>query len=464
MLYRKHNLLSFAPVLLIGALACTSKEDSPASTDNSEASSDNQAPVSDAGTDQTVSADAPVLLDGSASFDVDGDALTYGWSFGRVPDGSSMTEASFSINNSSNPTSSFLPDVSGTFIVSLIVTDTEGNVSEASTALITVEAGALPVADAGADVSTVEGVEVSLDGSGSYDVLNRDLDYMWSFSSTPAASTLTDFTATSGATATFTPDAAGTYLVSLIVNNGVVDSEPDIVTVDVAYANPEAPVAVAGDDISDAEDCTAIPLNGSASYDPNGSDLTYLWAVQSKPSNSMAGASNFQNPNGQATTFFPDEAGDYLISLSVNDGDSWSTPDLIQISTIERAVNVPPTVNLGNPPTLDGGNGECTLSGYEYTCDACEDVMTEIGNEAVITDADGDPVTVEWIVLNGDAVIDDPYALVSTMTLSNAEPLEPNVCEANDFEFQLRATDCPGEETVESVIYTVSCCGIEVAQ
>ena len=90
--------------------------------------------------------------------------------------------------------------------------------------------------------------------------------------------------------------------------------------------------------------------------------------------------------------------------------------------------------------------------------------MTEIGNEAVITDADGDPVTVEWIVLNGDAVIDDPYALVSTMTLSNAEPLEPNVCEANDFEFQLRATDCPGEETVESVIYTVSCCGIEVAQ
>ena len=90
---------------------------------------------------------------------------------------------------------------------------------------------------------------------------------------------------------------------TLIVNNGVVDSEPDIVTVDVAFANPEAPVAVAGDDIIDVEDCTAIPLNGSASYDPNGSDLTYLWAVQSKPSNSTAGPDSFQNPTSQATTF-----------------------------------------------------------------------------------------------------------------------------------------------------------------
>ena len=460
----KRKILSIVPVIFIGTFACTSKDSIEMSTESSDTSTDNQVPISDAGTDQTVSADAPVLVDGSASFDIDGDALTYGWSFGRVPEGSALTEASFSINDSSNPTSSFLPDVSGTFIVSLVVTDSEGNVSEASTALITVEPGALPVANAGADQSSIEGEEVTLDGSGSYDVLNRDLDYDWSFSSIPASSTLSGIANASGSSATFIPDVAGSYLVTLIVNNGVVDSEPDIVTVDVAFANPEAPVAVAGDDIIDVEDCTAIPLNGSASYDPNGSDLTYLWAVQSKPSNSTAGPDSFQNPTSQATTFFPDEAGEYLVSLSVNDGDSWSTPDLIQITTVERAINVPPTVNLGNPPTLDGGNGECTLSGYEFTCDACQDVVSEIGNEAVINDADGDPVSVEWVVVNGDAVIDDINALVSTVTLSNAEPLEPNVCEANDFEFQLRAVDCPGEETVENVIYTVSCCGIEAAQ
>lgn len=455
---------ALAPFLFFGILACGGKETETTETSTTGEVSDNQAPVADAGTDQTVSADAPVVVDGSSSFDIDGDALSYAWSFGRVPEGSTLSETSFSVNNSSNPISSFLPDVGGTFIVSLIVTDSVGNASEESTALITVEAGALPIANAGPDISSTEGVEVSLDGSNSYDVLNRALSYNWTFSSVPATSTLSTVNNATAANASFTPDVAGTYLVSLVVNNGVVDSEPDIVNVNVAYANPEAPIADAGDDVNDVEDCTAIPLNGSASYDPNGGNLAYLWAVQSKPSDSSAGAASFQNPTAPITTFFPDAAGEYLISLSVNDGDTWSTPDLIQITTIEREVNVPPTVNPGNPPTVDGGNGECTLSGYEYTCDACDDVTVSLGADAVINDVDGDPVWVEWSVISGDAQIADENSLVTTVTLSNAEPVEPNVCEANDYEIQLRVVDCPGDETVDSVIYTVSCCGIEVAQ
>jgi hypothetical protein len=448
-------------IVLSGMLACGGKETTPTTDANGD---DNQVPVADAGTDQTVSADAPVLIDGGSSFDPEGDALTYSWSFGRTPEGSSLTGEAFSINNSSNPSSGFLPDVSGTFIVSLLVTDATGNISEEDTALIIVEAGVLPVANAGIDISTTEGMLVTLDGSGSYDVLNRDLSYDWIFSGVPSSSTLTALSNPTTVEPSFTPDVAGVYMVSLTVNNGVVDSEADIATVSVSYADPEAPIADAGDDIVGIEDCTAIPLNGSNSYDPNGGTLTYLWAVQSTPSDSSASAANFQDPAGQNTTFFPDVAGEYLISLSVYDGDSWSTPDLIMVTAEERETNVPPTVNPGNPSTVDGGNGDCTLSGYTYTCDACEDITVPLGADAVINDVDGDPVEVEWIVISGDAIIEDPSLLSTNITLTNAAPLEPNICEPTDYELQLRAIDCPGDETLDTVVYTVSCCGIEVAQ
>lgn len=451
----------YSTMALILLMACGGSKDA---TTETETTDDNLPPVADAGTDQTVSADAPVVIDGGSSFDPEGESLTFQWALSRVPDGSSLTEEAFTINNSPNPSSSFLPDVAGTFIVSLTVKDASGNSSISDTSLITVEAGELPVANAGQDISTTEGMLITLDGSGSYDVLGRDLSYQWDFAATPQSSSITVLSDPTTSEPSFNPDVAGVYLVSLIVNNGVVDSEPDIASINVAYANPEAPIADAGDDITGVEDCSAIPLNGSSSVDPNGAELTYLWAVQSKPSQSNADASSFQNPTQAVTTFLPDEAGDYLISLSVNDGDVWSTPDIIIVSAIERSSNVPPTVNAGNPVTVDGGNGECTLNGYTYTCDSCEDISVPLGADAVVSDVDGDEMEYEWVLTSGNGVIEDPFSLSTNITLEDAEPLEPTLCEPTEYEIQLRAIDCPGDESFDSVIYTVSCCGLAVSQ
>ena len=78
-----------------------------------------------------------------------------------------------------------------------------------------------------------------------------------------------------------------------------------------------------------------------------------------------------------------------------------------------------------------------------------------------MVDADGDPITTEWSVVSGDASISDPSSLQTAVILENAAPTEPNACENNEYELLLTATDCPGEQSSNSVILTVTCCGTE---
>lgn len=91
-------------------------------------------PVADAGGDQTItlaSASAAVL-DGSGSFDLQGDPLTYTWSFQAIPATSAAT-----LSGTNATFASFTPDVTGNYVVQLIVSDGV-NTSTADVVVITV--------------------------------------------------------------------------------------------------------------------------------------------------------------------------------------------------------------------------------------------------------------------------------------------------------------------------------------
>ncbi len=87
-----------------------------------------------------------------------------------------------------------------------------------------------PAANAGPDQNVTTGSLVTLDGSGSSDADGNILTYSWSFTSVPTGSgaSLSDATV---ANPTFTADVDGSYVLSLTVNDGTVDSATDTVLI-----------------------------------------------------------------------------------------------------------------------------------------------------------------------------------------------------------------------------------------
>lgn len=346
----------------------------------------NSAPVADAGDDQSTYVSNTVTLDGSGSSDVDGDTLAYSWTFASKPENSAAT-----LINATSVSPTFTADKFGTYVISLTVNDGTVN-SVADTVTITTSNSA-PVANAGPDQSPYVTETVTLNGAGSSDVDGDLLTYTWAFTAKPQDSNaeLNDVHAVNP---TFTVDKAGTYVVSLIVNDGTVDSQAETVTISTLNS---APVAVAGPDQSPHVTGT-VTLDGSGSTDVDGDLLTYTWAFTSKPDGSTATLSDTAVVN---PSFTVDKAGTYVVSLIVNDGTVDSQADTVTISTLNSA------------PMADAGADQSPH-------------VTEVVtlNGAGSTDVDGDLLTYMWAFTarpqDSNAELSDVHAVNPTFTVDKA--------------------------------------------
>src|SRR6185436_13587636 len=143
-----------------------------------------------------------------------------------------------------NPTSvspSFVPDRGGLYTVKLTVGN--GVTTKSDTVNITT-ANRAPTANAGPDATGALLATVTLSGLGSTDPDLNPLTYQWTLVSAPAASVglLTNATKNK---ASLKLDRPGTYVVELVVKDGLLFSAPDQVTV---TTTNNAPVAKAGPD------------------------------------------------------------------------------------------------------------------------------------------------------------------------------------------------------------------------
>lgn len=104
------------------------------------------------------------------------------------------------------------------------------SLTQAQQIIVALGENTAPVANAGPDQNVAVDDVVTLTGAGSSDVNGNPLTYAWTLTSKPEGSTA----ALTGATTvspTFTADLAGTYVASLVVNDGTVNSAPDTVSV-----------------------------------------------------------------------------------------------------------------------------------------------------------------------------------------------------------------------------------------
>jgi hypothetical protein len=193
-----------------------------------------------------------------------------------------------------------------------------------------------PVPNAGPNQTVTVGDVVNLTGSGT-DADGDPLTFSWRLLSAPTGSTTTINTWNTSK-ANFVADAAGTYRMELIADDGKVSNGGSVITVlaNVKVNTNIAPIANAGANQYVSVGAT-VNLNGWASSDANGDKLTYAWTIISKPSGSTANLS-------ASTTAFPsftaDVAGNYVVGLTVNDGNISSPQSSVNIIAIVGSISM----------------------------------------------------------------------------------------------------------------------------
>lgn len=224
------------------------------------------------------------------------------------------------------------------------------------------DANTVPVANAGPDQTVRTGTIVTMNGTGSTDGDGDPLTYSWTMVSRPSGSSAV-LSSSIAAMPTFTPDRGGTYVLSLVVNDGHADSVADEVRISTVNSTP---IANAGPDRTVAR-ASLVTLDGSASSDPDFDALSYSWVIASAPEGSTAvlSAANTAHPTIQL-----DQAGRYSFRLVVSDAALTSTPDEVIISTENSA----PVANAG--PDQTGAIGAAAQFDGNASSDADNDALS----------------------------------------------------------------------------------------
>jgi PKD repeat protein len=239
-----------------------------------------------------------VLLDASSSFDPDGGGISqFDWDFG---DGNTATTFSASQSHTYSD--------AGTYTLKLIVVDDEGAQSAPTETTVEIQVPQDPIADANGPYEGIEGVELTLDGSGSYDQDEDGSDiakYNWDYGD---GNTALD----AGPLPSHTYTTAGTYFVTLTVVDDEGSTDTD--TAEVVIAVPPDNLPPLADPGGPYKGTAGNPIkfDGSASSDQDGNIVQYDWDY---------GDGSAALDAGPTPTHTYKDSGKYDVTLIVTDDD-----------------------------------------------------------------------------------------------------------------------------------------------
>ncbi|MEX2137781.1 MAG: DNRLRE domain-containing protein [Pirellulales bacterium] len=316
--------------------------------------SGNQAPVVNAGGDQSVTLSAGATLDGTVSDDGlpnPPGSVTTTWSKFSGPGVVTFANAS-AIDTSA----SF--SAGGTYVLRLSANDGALNGSDDIQIVVTAPVNQAPVVNAGTDQSVTLSAGATLDGTVSDDGLPNPpgaVTTTWSLVSGPGVVTFADASAVD-TTASFSD--AGTYLLRLTANDGELVASDDVEILVTAPPVNQAPVVDAGADQSVAIS-TGASLDGTVSDDglpnPPGA-VTTTWSVVSGP-----GVVTFADTSAIDTTASFSAAGAYVLRLTANDAELVAADDIAVSVTDDEPI----TQTFQNGVSSYDGNTDTRIRDFE---------------------------------------------------------------------------------------------------
>ena len=378
----------------------------------------NVEPVADAGTNALFSGRSLVQLDGSASSDPEMDALTYQWT---QINGSSVT-----LNDATSSTPIFTAPrgLAGTQSLSfeLVVNDGIDN-SVADSVNITIAPNVAPIANAGSDANIVSGSTVLLDGSTSSDPETDPLTFTWSQTSGASVSLSSTTNPTPSFTAPNKTSVAQQLTFDLVVNDGLVDSASDSVTLTIpANVGPNAFANAP----SQAPGGSTVQLDASTSMDGDGDILSFNWTQVSGPT-IILDNSNIAQPSFIAPAR---TASDQTLAFDVQVDDGFGGTDTASVSILVPA-NIAPLADAGLDTTITSG-ATVTLDG------------------SASSDAEMDPLSFAWSQLSG------PAASLSSSTATSPNFTAPDKTSSPlQLEYQLIVDDGIAASLPDTVTLTI---------
>jgi hypothetical protein len=375
----------------------------------------NVAPSAVAGANQTITLpNSAVTLDGSASKDPDGTITRYAWAQLSGPsNGTIAAPASASTQVTGL--------IAGTYVFQLTVYDNNA-ATGTSNVTITVNAAApgnkTPIANAGNNFTTTNNYAY-LSGGASYDPDGTITKWAWSQVSGPGTATIL---AGDGMFPTVKDLVAGVYIFNLTVtdNQGATGSAQ--VSLQVGTNKP--PVASAGGNFNVQLPQGTVTLDGSQSYDPDGTIATYAWTKVSGPT-----GGTIVTPSGKTSQLTGLIAGTYVYQVAVTDNGGLT-------ATAQVTVTVLPATTNNKAPYCNAGNNFSSSNNYVYLSGGAS------------YDPDGKIVTWAWSEVSGP----------NTAGVIGANTMFPTVqgLISGTYVFNLTVTDDMGATASSQVSFTIT--------
>jgi hypothetical protein len=399
----------------------------------------NLPPVANAGQTETVPEGSTACLDGSTSYDPEGDAVTYAWT---QLDGPPVT---LDNPNTSGPCFD-TPNVGpagADLHFQLIVTDSHGASSDPAalnppaTVLVHVSyVNHPPTANPGSDQTVNEGDTVSLNGSGT-DPDNNTLTFAWSQSSGPTVtlSDPTDPKATFIAPQVFC--AGDVIVMTLTADDGYGGTDSKNVTINVANVD-RLPTANAGENQQVHEgDPVELHGTGDDADTEEVASLMFHWTQTSGTPVTLSGSGKDVSftapsiPGGDPNAFV--ELGFSLTVTDLCGGSTTTDPITVHVANIPHA---PVAIVQPVAPANEGANTVMLDGSSSYDPDVV------------------DTITFAWEQTDGPTVAlvygpGDPNHIMPTF-------LTPWISADTQLKFKLTVTDNWGLSSSASVIVTIN--------